>query len=74
MDNIFHKNTVWTNIMVGSNLARGANTWGPFAVRAEDERGVDPEEQPGRGRRLQQLQPGEPCLKNPSFEITFWSK
>ena len=46
----------------GSDLARGADTWGPFAVRAEDERGVDQEEQPWRGGRLQQLQPGEPRL------------
>ena len=46
----------------GSDLARGADTWGPFAVRAEDERGADQEEQPWRGCRLQQLQPGEPRL------------
>ena len=45
-------------------MARGANTWGSFAVRAEAERGVDQEEQPGRGCRLQQLQPGEPSPHN----------
>ena len=52
---VYHLNT-----SLGSDLARGSGTWSPFAVRAEDERGVDQEEQPRRGRRLQQLQPGEP--------------
>ena len=55
----------------GSDLARGADTWGSFAVRAEAERRADQEEQPWRGRRLQQLQPGESRLAIKIHLITF---
>ena len=64
---------LYTNLIShsGGDLARGADTWGSIVVRAEAERRVDQEEQPWRGRRLQQLQPGEPRLIIVTIKIVF---